>query len=908
MRKLLLGAVGAALLVALLLTGTSYKGADIAHAVAGTVNYDVDPETTGNTASTLGTVEECVRVDIASPVFDGVDDDSDGAINDGCPVMGTAEPTTPVNKCLDAIDDDNDGRVNDGCPTVGAAAETACDTGSDYNIDIVVTGDTQAPDYYDVNLNYDSTKVHVAAPGTDTYIKMPGGFCLNDALPDSDGSFAAGCSYLAGGPGTPNDGTITRVGLDIGSSGLVTFTFNDYPLTDYHSAGGDHPVVLGSGQLAINTACPGTADVEIVSQVVKASDCSSDPPATINAGTPTILCLRKSIRNNGPDTPVDGSITTTLVQTGGGNDCAITPVGGNPTTFTVLTSTPQTKDEKFTINCTNHCTHSFNFTNTLAVTPPKTDPIPANNTNIQTAFSTNVIREADLDVTSVTVDAPASAAVSTAFDVTVTANVTNNGPGGPATANVTLDLDMLLTGCTKDPTGTQVDALTGLGADSASAEWSVTCTTIGSKTFDGSGSAALTTLHLTDSTSGNNSDTGSDSTNILASADAQIVSWVFPDEMPAVGNQVRVVPGVAENMDATETLDNNGGTYAGDTIDVGISVTRTAGANCAATPSPLTDTATLPMIGTDVTDTHTWSVTLSSPATSCTITFDKTITITTSGVIDSHLADNTASRSVILVADTDGDTVPNNYGGTIDNCPDDSNPGQLDTDLDGVGDVCDNCPGDSNPGQLDTDTDGLGDVCDNCPDDANPGQEDVETDGVGNVCDNCRNAGNLGQEDGDLDCPAPPYAADPTCGDACDICPDDALNDTDADDICVGVRFNSPKTGGNDNCPYTVNSSQLDSDTPDDGVGDACEGDVNCSGGPFGPYPPGNLEAVDALFILQNIVRLRTASSLCPPPTGALYLPAADVNGDSLVDVIDALFVLQCVAGFHNVWLCPPPE
>jgi hypothetical protein len=792
MRKLLLGAVGAALLVALLLTGTSYKG-DIAHAVAGIVNYDVDPLTTGNTASTLGTVEECVRFDKAGGGFDGV---------------------------------------------------------SDYNIDVVVFGDTQAPDYYDVNLNYSNTSlVHVAASGTDVYIKLPGSFCLSDGLPDSDGTFVAGCSYLAGGPGTAGNGTITRIGLDIDGTatpGVVTFSFNDYPLTDYHSlAGGDHPVVLGSGQLAINTACPGTADVEIVSQVVKASDCTSAAPTEINAGTPTTLCLRKTIRNNGPDTPVDGSITTTLVQTGGGNDCAIAAVPGNPTTFTGLTSTPQTKDEKFTINCTNHCTHSFNFTNTLAVTPPKTDPDLTNNTNIQTAFSTNVIREADLDVTSVTVDAPASAAVSTAFDVTVTANVTNNGPGGPATANVTLDLDMLLTGCTKDPTGTQVDALTGLGSSSPVRTWSVTCTTIGSKSFNGSGSAALTTLHLTDSTSGNNSDTGSDSTNILASADAQIVSWVFPDEMPAVGNQVRVVPGVAENMDATETLDNNDGTYAGATIDVGISVTRTAGANCAATPSPLTDTATLPMNGTDVTDTHTWSVTLSSPATSCTIDFVKTITITTSGVIDSHLADNTASRSVILVADTDGDTVPNNYGGTIDNCPLIANASQANSDGDTLGDVCDTEGPSPNTNGL-AGADDCGDAVDN--------DGDALTDG-----------------------------ADPAC-------------DTDSD----GVGDIA------DNCPYTANSTQLDSDTPDDGVGDACEGDVNCSGGPFGPYPPGNLESVDALFILQNIVRLRTASNLCPPPTGALYLPAADVNGDSLVDVIDALFVLQCVVGIPNV-LCPPP-
>jgi len=209
MRKLLLGAVGAALLVALLLTGTSYKGADIAHAAAGTVNYDVDPLTTGNDANHLGTVEACVRFDKAGGGFDGV---------------------------------------------------------SDYNIDVVVFGDTQAPDYYDSNLNYDQSLVHVAAPGTDRDIKMPDPgtppYCQSDTLPDSNGTFMSACSYLDGvSAGTAGNGTMVRVGLDIDGtkSGVVTFTFNPYPLTDYHSAGGDHPVVLGSGQLAINTDCPTTA-------------------------------------------------------------------------------------------------------------------------------------------------------------------------------------------------------------------------------------------------------------------------------------------------------------------------------------------------------------------------------------------------------------------------------------------------------------------------------------------------------------------------------------------------------------------------------------------------------------------------------------------------------------------------
>ncbi len=48
---------------------------------------------------------------------------------------------------------------------------------------------------------------------------------------------------------------------------------------------------------------------------------------------------------------------------------------------------------------------------------------------------------------------------------------------------------------------------------------------------------------------------------------------------------------------------------------------------------------------------------------------------------------------------------------SVDNCPTDFNPGQQDTDDDGVGDLCDNCPADFNPAQTDLDGDGVGNAC-----------------------------------------------------------------------------------------------------------------------------------------------------------------------------------------------------
>ena len=199
-----------------------------AHA-QGSVDFDIDPDVAGNTASSIGArgIEDCLRLD-GSGGFDG---------------------------------------------------------SVDQTIDVVVQGDTQAPTAFDAWVTYDNNVIHVLDSGTDTLNKLPGAsdFTTDEdpgPIKSSDGQMDAGALYLSGGPGIAGNGTLLRIGLDINFAAGPTVVNLGFAKGGYRSAAGAHPTTIGTGLLAINQDCA-------AGPTVTATSTGTPTPAPTYSPTPS---------------------------------------------------------------------------------------------------------------------------------------------------------------------------------------------------------------------------------------------------------------------------------------------------------------------------------------------------------------------------------------------------------------------------------------------------------------------------------------------------------------------------------------------------------------------------------------------------------------------------------------------
>ena len=187
--------------------------------------------------------------------------------------------------------------------------------------------------------------------------------------------------------------------------------------------------------------------------------------------------------------------------------------------------------------------------------------------------------------------------------------------------------------------------------------------------------------------------------------------------------------------------------------------------------------------------------------------------------------------------DDDADGVINGE----DNCMSVSNPNQEDFDDDNEGDACDtdidgdlvlnasdNCPAVPNgPIGCEIDPNIIGDSCVGVTD---PGQQDSDNDGLGDVCDPCLDADGdgygIGSQCTGADCNDTLASINPAATEICDSVDNDCDAQVDEGNVCLSTQDDSDGDGINDvddNCPFVPNPGQIDSDG--DGAGNLCDAD-----------------------------------------------------------------------------------
>ena len=166
--------------------------------------------------------------------------------------------------------------------------------------------------------------------------------------------------------------------------------------------------------------------------------------------------------------------------------------------------------------------------------------------------------------------------------------------------------------------------------------------------------------------------------------------------------------------------------------------------------------------------------------------------------------------------DTDGDGVPDDGDGS--GTPGDGQCGN------GEIHFCDDsCPAVWDPGQSETDGDGVADACDNCPSIANPDQSDVDADGIGDVCDAACSNGSDDDGDGLTD-----FAGfDPGCDDSEDA------EETSASLLCdngVDDDLDGAVDVADDGCenPFSFREDPA----CDDGIDNDGDGGIDSDGNP----------------------------------------------------------------------------
>jgi len=830
------------------------------------MNIDMDP--TGNTATSLGTVQVC------------------GQINE--------------NDTLDADEDSVDA----------------------LNFDVTAVNIPASNPMFAwvYTLDFPDTAVVVASEDQNFMLNASAGSALfaglSDPLPDAASPWNA--TAVDGGPlpgsAETGSGVLNRVTIQTfpGSvSGVYPLTLTGNAHVDTNGVG-RFPDVTNNARVAVNTPCPVETDVKVMSAV-------STVPAGAQVLAPFDVTVDATVHNNGAFSSVNTDVQVALNLPG---DC--TAAGGDQVTLQDLalavSSPAAIPAQTFSVTCSMPSFHDISATVTASIDDwDAIESTPANNSVTSMAGTVPVTANADFKSSGVSVAAPAAVAQGQSFDITVNATLHNNGPNlAPAVPTITIaaPADCAVTGSptTLAPISLPVSAATPLPTQA----FSVSCSDVALDTITATVDLGTPT-HVTDAASGNNSSSGQAVVDIQPDDDLDGVENAA-DQCPATAPGATVDANGCSQAQVDADLDT--------VCDPGKTSTLCTGMDqCPATAPG----ATVDANGCSQAQVDADLDTVCDPGKTSTLCtgMDQCPATAPGATVDANgcsqaqvdadldtVCDPGKTSTLCTGMDQCPATAP---GATVD--ANGCSQAQVDADLDTVCDpgktstLCtgmDNCPSNFNSDQSDVDGDGPGDACDpdadndtlpnpidNCDLVVNPVQEDFNADGEGDHCDDT-------DFDGLLD-----------IVDLCKLVPDPDQRDADGDgdaNPCDPDDDNDTVVDRLDNCQFVENPEQRDIDA--DGVGDACDdtdGDGIYDGPPNGPdncilVPNPGQENADG-DALGDACDSDDDNDGVPDITDNCYLPnpgQEDVNGNGTGDACedadgdgDANGIDNCPAAFN---------
>ena len=748
--------------------------------------------------------------------------------------------------------------------------------GSQFTIDIYVDEIQAGTDLggFNYEINFDATRVSINSQDHAMLLSSAAGsgapFDLGDSTPDTTSPHLVGAADFGTAEPGPARGVLGRYTIDVApgaANGLFTLTLTNVAISD--GTGGnvtingikDGTFVPQHGLIAVGQPCP----VDAAELTLTKTD-SQDP---IEAGQP--LSYTVTANNTGVLAAADTTVVDVLPAEV--TFVSATPSGGvcNASSGTVtcnVGSVASGGSANVTINTTVNTGTSGSISNTASVSTTTTESNTGNNSAVQ---NTLVGQVADLIVTKMDSLDPVS--TSDALDYSLL--VFNSGPSNALSVALTDTLPSSVAFDSVTPSQGACNQVSGtvncsLGTINSGASATVTIST----TVTSAISELITnTASVSSSTLESNPSNNTDSeTTFIRGPGILTVVGVDMDPAVDVANTATslgtiqacrsLTPGATFSFDIFVNEVPPGREFGGFNYQLSFDPTRVrlisqdhnfllntaAGSSLIDLSEGQPDTTTPHTVGvadfgtaetgpvSGVLGRYTFEVLAGAAAGSFTIGIG-TLTLADGDGAEIPVDQTRAGTLAVSEAcppDADGDGVID----ANDNCPAAFNPDQLDTDNDGAGDLCDpdvdadtipnavdNCQSANNPDQSDfnadnqgdacddTDADGVPDATDNCLFVANAGQADTDGDSLGNACDsdddgdgvidavdNCGTTPNPGQADIDAD----------NVGDACD--------DSDSDGYFDDV----------DNCVFVANTSQTDLDG--DLQGDACDADLDGDG------------------------------------------------------------------------------